>query len=236
MKNLVKKTVLYVALGLSVISCKSYQHSHRLVEVDRKQSVDATLQVDVEIVPDFTKRIKGQTKKRHKVEQLAKDEAYINAIIDNDVDVLVAPIYSVSKTKRIFFIFGGKAEATVYGYAGTYKMKSKESVKDETSVKKTPCGDDCFDKKLQDLTKLSKIDGVLSSEEQKVYKINQNCCGDGKNVEPLSLLTVTTNKSSLVDTYEKVLKVGAANNNPLSANLKLKKFKLPKFLSIFSKK
>ena len=234
MKNFVTKPVLYVALGLSVISCKSFQHTHRLVDVDRKQSVSAELQVDVEISPDFTKRIKGQSNKRHKAVQLAKDEAYYNAIIDNEVDVLVAPIYSVTKTKRILFVFGGKAEATVYGYAGTYKMKTKAE-KDEASVKKTPCGDDCFDKKLQDLTKLSKIDGVLSSEEQKVYKINQNCCGDGKNVEPLSLLTVTTNKSSLVDTYEKVLKVGTSNNNS-SVSLKLKKFKLPKFSSIFSKK
>jgi hypothetical protein len=234
MKNFVTKPVLYVALGLSVISCKSFQHTHRLVDVDRKQSVSAELQVDVEISPDFTKRIKGQSNKRHKAVQLAKDEAYYNAIIDNEVDVLVAPIYSVTKTKRILFVFGGKAEATVYGYAGTYKMKTKAE-KDEASVKKTPCGDDCFDKKLQDLTKLSKIDGVLSSEEQKVYKINQNCCGDGKNVEPLSLLTVTTNKSSLVDTYEKVLKVGSSNNNS-STSLKLKKFKFPKFSSIFSKK
>jgi len=234
MKNFVTKPVLYVALGLSVISCKSFQHTHRLVDVDRKQSVSAELQVDVEISPDFTKRIKGQSNKLHKAVQLAKDEAYYNAIIDNEVDVLVAPIYSVTKTKRILFVFGGKAEATVYGYAGTYKMKTKAE-KDEASVKKTPCGDDCFDKKLQDLTKLSKIDGVLSSEEQKVYKINQNCCGDGKNVEPLSLLTVTTNKSSLVDTYEKVLKVGTSNNNS-SVSLKLKKFKLPKFSSIFSKK
>ena len=39
---------------------------------------------------------------------------------------------------------------------------------------------DCFEEKLEDLTKLSKIDGILSSQEEKVYKINQTC-GDCKN-------------------------------------------------------
>ena len=73
----------------------------------------------------------------------------------------------------------------------------------------------------------------MSSNEEKVYKINQTC-GDCKNNEPLSLLTVTNNKSSLVDTYEKVLKVGSSSNSlssNLAGNLPLPslKVKLPKF-------
>jgi hypothetical protein len=70
------------------------------------------------------------------------------------------------------------------------------------------------------LKKLSKVDGVLSSEEQKVYKINSTC-GDCKSSEALSLLTVTTNKSSLVDVYEKVLNIGTGNktiSKPVSAS------------------
>lgn len=230
MKNFVTKPVLYVALGLSIISCKSYKHTHRLVEVERNKEVRAEMQVDVEIVPDFTKRIKGQTNQKHKSQQDAKDEAYFNAIIDNQVDVLVAPIYSVEKTSKILFFFGGKSSAIVHGYAGTYKTKPKVDDNAESNNKKTPCGDDCFDKKLQDLNKLAKIDGILSSQEEKVYKINQTC-GDCKNNEPLSLLTVTNNKASLVETYEKVLKVGTTENNFANLSISKSKFKLPKFFS-----
>jgi len=235
MKNFVTKPVLYVALGLSVISCKSYQHSHRLVEVDRKHSMDAELNVDVEIIPDFTKRIKGQSNKTHKTAGDAKDEAYFNAIVDNQIDVLIAPIYSVE-------VSSAGCEAVVHGYAGTYKVKSKvekqrppvsnESDQGSTGKGSTGKGSDsngpcefrdCFEEKLEDLTKLSKIDGILSSQEEKVYKINQTC-GDCKNNEPLSLLTVTNNKASLVDTYEKVLKVGTSNIGIPSMKVKLPKF------------
>jgi hypothetical protein len=225
MKNFVTKPVLYVALGLSVISCKSYQHSHRLVEVDRKHSMDAELNVDVEIIPDFTKRIKGQSNKTHKTAGDAKDEAYFNAIVDNQIDVLIAPIYSVE-------VSSAGCEAVVHGYAGTYKVKSKvekqrppvSNESDQGAKSKEPCEfRDCFEEKLEDLTKLSKIDGILSSQEEKVYKINQTC-GDCKNNEPLSLLTVTNNKASLVDTYEKVLKVGTSNIGMPSMKVKLPKF------------
>ena len=196
MNNLVKKSMLVVAVAASLSSCARYYHSYRNVEVAKTNPVDAKLQVDVAVSPDFSKRIRAQSTKNHwRNQEESKKEAYFNAIVENQIDVLIAPIYSV--TER-----GGFFDATVHGYAGYYKTLDKsESVSD-------------FDKKVEDLKKLSKVDGVLSSEEQKVYKINSTCCGDaGKATDPLSLLTVTTNKSSLVDIYEKVLNIGSGNKS-----------------------
>ena len=185
--------MLVVVVAASLSSCARYYHSYRKVDVSQKNSVNAKIQVDVAVTPDFSKRLRAQSTKNHRNQQAAKDEAYFNAIIENQIDVLISPIYSV--TER-----GGFCDATVHGYAGYYK-----------SVDKTDDDSD-FDKKVEDLKKLSKVDGVLASEEQKVYKINSTC-GDCKSSEALSLLTVTTNKSSLVDIYEKVLNIGTGNKS-----------------------
>lgn len=237
MVKFITKATLFLALGLGAISCKTYtyEHTHRIIEANKKNKFEATLNVDVTIIPDFTKRVKAQTTKAHRNVEDAKDEAYFNAITENQIDVLVAPIYSIEKASD------GRCTAVVHGYVGMYKMTlktPKNELEDQSNKKsdkseESDCADKCFDEKLKHLEKLSKIDGILSSNEEKVYKINQTC-GDCKNNEPLSLLTVTNNKSSLVDTYEKVLKVGSSSNSlssNLAGNLPLPslKVKLPKF-------
>ena len=67
------------------------------------------LTTPVFLTPDFSKKVKGSSTKKHTAEKSAKEEAYFNAIIDNNVDVLIDPIYSVTSTKKIlpfaFMIF-----------------------------------------------------------------------------------------------------------------------------------
>ncbi len=184
--------MLVVAVAASLSSCARYYHSYRNVEVNPAGPVSAKMQVDVAVSPDFSKRLRAQSTKNHwRNKEESMKEAYFNAIVENQIDVLISPIYSV--TER-----GGFFDATVHGYAGYYKTVDKSDAVTD------------FDKTVEDLKKLSKVDGVLSSEEQKVYKINSTC-GDCKSSEALSLLTVTTNKSSLVDVYEKVLNINNGN-------------------------
>ena len=186
--------MLVVVAAASLSSCARYYHSYRNVDVAQTSPVNAKMQVDVAVTPDFSKRLRAQSTKNHwRNKQSSMDEAYFNAIIENQIDVLISPIYSV--TER-----GGFFDATIHGYAGYYKTIDKSDAVSD------------FDKKVEDLKKLSKVDGVLASEEQKVYKINSTC-GDCKSSEALSLLTVTTNKSSLVDIYEKVLNIGSGNKS-----------------------
>ena len=186
-----KRLILSVfALGV-LASCKTYSHSSREIDLENKNVESNTFVVDVE--PNFSNRIKGSSTKKHKVEKLAKEEAYFNAVIDNNVDVLVDPIYSVTTTKKILLFFGGKSEATVHGYAGFYKNpRSLSKVKQEQ-----------FDAKISNLTSLSKIDGIQHETEEKTYTVNSTC-GDCKGNDPLTLIAITKNKQSLVEVYDQL--------------------------------
>ncbi len=189
MKTIFSKIIVASSFVLALTSCKTYSHSSRIVDISTQDVVADKFVVDVE--PNFSNRIKGSSTKKHKVEKSAKDEAYFNAIIDNNVDILVDPIYSVTSTKKILLIFGGKSEATVYGYAGFYKNpRSLTKVKQEE-----------FETKLSNLTSLSKIQGVQHEIEEKTYSVNSTC-GDCKGNDPLTLIAITKNKQSLVEVYD----------------------------------
>jgi hypothetical protein len=188
-----KRLVLSIfALG-ALASCKTYSHSSRDVGLESKNVQSNTFVVDVE--PNFSKRIKGSSNKKHKVEKSAKDEAYFNAILDNNVDIIVDPIYSITTTKKVFFIFGGKSEATVYGYAGFYKNPKIA----------TQATQDVLIQKMQDLDKLSKINGVLEETEEKTFSVKSKCA-DCKDKEPITLMSIIKNKTSLLDAYKKLNK------------------------------
>jgi len=72
MNNLVKKSMLVVAVAASLASCSSYEHSFRSIEVGQKNSVNAKFQVDVAVTPDFSKRLKGQSTKKSQINSSCK--------------------------------------------------------------------------------------------------------------------------------------------------------------------
>ena len=187
-----KRLILSIfALGV-LASCKTFSHSSRDIDLENRDVEANSFVVDVE--PNFSNRIKGSSTKKHKVEKSAKEEAYFNAVIENNVDVLVDPIYSVTTTKKILLFFGGKSEATVYGYAGFYKNPKIASEAKQADL----------NQKIKDIEKLSKIDGILEESEEKTFSAAK--CGDCKGKEPISLISIIKNKSSLVDVYKKLKK------------------------------
>ena len=191
MKTIISKVIIASTFVLALSSCKTYSHSSRIVDISTQDVVADKFVVDVE--PNFSKRIKGASTKKHKVEKLAKDEAYFNAIIDNNIDILVDPIYSVTTTKKFLLFFGGKSEATVHGYAGFYKNpRSLNKVKQEE-----------FDTKVANLTSISKIQGIQQETEEKTYTVNSTC-GDCKGNDPVTLIAITKNKQSLVQVYDEL--------------------------------
>jgi hypothetical protein len=72
--------------------------------------------VDVKI--DLNKKVQSSSSKRSSVE-LAKSEAYYKAITENNIDVVVDPIFEV-KTSDKFLFFGGRSTAKLNGFAGYY--------------------------------------------------------------------------------------------------------------------
>ena len=187
-----KKIILSIFMVGALVSCKTFSHSSRNIGLENKD-VKANTFV-LETVPDFSKKVKGSSTKKHTAEKSAKEEAYFNAIIDNNVDVLIDPIYSVTSTKKMLLFFGGKSQATVYGYAGFYKNpKSLKQVQQEE-----------LDQKVLDLEKLSEIKGLLDETEEKTNPVITKCT-ECKGVEA-STFSIKKNKSSLVDVYKKLKK------------------------------
>lgn len=183
-----KKIIIPAIAIIALSSCKSFSHSSRIIDVKNEDVVSTSYTATV--TADFSKRINGSSNKRHKSEASAKKEAYYNAIIENDIDVLVDPIYSVFSTKKILFLFGGKSQATVYGYAGNYsKIKSDQEIS-ETNHKQA----------IKDLKRLGKINNILDENQQKTTEVNS--CGDSKNNK--TLINSVKNKSSIVDIYQKL--------------------------------
>jgi hypothetical protein len=101
-------------------------NTHRTIVLQQTDVVPENFVAEIELGPEF-KVITATSNKRHKDIDLAKDEAYFNAIVDNQIDVLVDPIYTIKKRGRILFFFGGYAEAKVVGFAGYYKNVLPES-------------------------------------------------------------------------------------------------------------
>lgn len=75
-------------------------------------------EVVVDVKVDLNKKIQSASSKRSSVE-LAKSEAYYKAITENNIDIVVDPIFEV-RTSDKFLFFGGKSTAKLNGFAGYY--------------------------------------------------------------------------------------------------------------------
>jgi uncharacterized protein YjgD (DUF1641 family) len=227
MKNIVKYGFFGVGLLMTGMftSCSSYKHTHRLSQIPEKSVVIAD-KVGVELKVDENKVVQATSTKRHASPQDAKDEAYYNAIVNNNIHVLVDPIYKIQTSARILFI-GGKSTATVTGFAGYYQNpRSYKEIKDELEAEDTKAKQDAFDVAVKQMKQL-KDDGIIkqnttvSSSDSKTTNIDavgklQELSLNNLSVEAEYEVTKTTETSSLVDEYDAFLK---GVKNPSSVGL-----------------
>ncbi len=198
-----KIKLLFVAAiaiaALSSCSSTSYSHSYRMIEegLHNKTSVKIADNYEADLDIKFDAEIKGSTSKTHKNEKLAKQEAYYNAVINNGVHVLINPIYKVSQIGEDF-------DCEVVGFGAKYsnpRVAGSDVSSDDSGVE--------IDKKLAQLERFSKIEGVQAGLRQSSYAIDtrEGCCGDEKvgKYGDTHLLHATDNKSSLVDEYYKFI-------------------------------
>jgi len=141
-------------------SCNTYKHSYRLSNVPNNSLAVTPLVVDV--ATDFETKITASSDKKTVSVQDAKANAYFNAIQNNNIDVLVDPIYSVRIQRRLF---KSTASATVSGFAGNYVNTRALSALHQ----------EAFDAKLSSLEEFLKLDAIVN-EEMPTTIIN-NCCG-----------------------------------------------------------
>ena len=218
MKNLITYSFLgaIVFVSLMTSSCSSFKHSHRLSQIPEK-NIQIADKVGVELRIDENKVIQATSNKKHASPQDAKDEAYYNAIVNNNIHVLVDPIYKIQTTARIL-IFGGKSFATVTGFAGYYQNpRSYKEITDELEATAIKEKQEAFDLAAKQMKQL-KDDGVIkqsttiSSSDSKLTNLESLGKLEGLSLTtPLDLdveyeVTKTTETTSIVDEYEAFMK------------------------------
>jgi len=158
------KKYLLLALSFAALtSCSTYKHSYRLSEVPQNKIGVTSTVVDVET--DFERKIKASSDRPTTSVQDAKANAYFNAITDNEIDILVDPIYSVKVNRGLFRT---TAKAQVSGYAGTFvNPRSAADAKQEG-----------YDAKLAALEDFLEMKEIVN--EDKPTNIVTTCCGEGK--------------------------------------------------------
>lgn len=200
MKNKLLIVGAFALAALSSCSTSSYTHSYRMIEegLHKKTSVKIADNYEADLDINFNAEIKGSTSKTHKNDKLAKQEAYYNAVTNNGVHVLINPIYKVTQVGENF-------DCEVVGFGAKYsnpRVSGSDNSKDQNANT-----DDEMEKRLSQLERFSKIEGVQAGLRKSTYIVDtrEGCCGDEKvgKFGETNLLHATDNKSSLVDEYIK---------------------------------
>jgi hypothetical protein len=165
MKKNLKFLVFTISVSLFTVSCSTYKNSYRLTDVPDNKAIVTQIVVDVE--PDFTKRIKGESLPRRRSVTEAKNNAYYNAIKENNVDVLVDPIYEIKSTKGLF---GVRHKAFVTAFVGNYKNSRSLAVENQNN----------FNQNFENLKKFLTLDAITKEDSKSVYILNNaGGCGTG---------------------------------------------------------
>lgn len=205
MKTFCKYISISFGIVLITSSCTSYSHSYRLSNIN-ETDVSLADKIGVTMNIDIDKTIKA-TSNQHKSVKDAKDEAYFKAITENNISVLVDPIYSV-ETTSIFLNYGKKSRATVVGFAGYYvDPKPYKTTLAELEEEKIARKQQEFNRTLGNLDYLIK-NNVISSQNSETVTLACNDCGlscsdCSKSVVKGGLYEIvkTNNKSSIIDEY-----------------------------------
>lgn len=130
-----KKIILsFGALSL-LASCSTTSHTYRENAIADKHVIAGQVVVDTKL--DLKNKIEVLSSKRNTVNE-AIDEAYYKAINENNIDLVVDPIFEITTTDKILF-WGGKSTAKLTGFGAKYdNSRSKvEAIKDLKSIDTT---------------------------------------------------------------------------------------------------
>lgn len=177
-------------------SCSSFKSTSRISEI-KERDLSVTNKVAVDLNVDLNRVIRARSMKHSSV-QAAKDEAYYKAIVDNQIHVLVDPIYSVESTGK-FLIFGGKSTAEVIGYAGMYaNPRSVSEIEAAEAEAKIASDKADLDRAVKNYVSFSKLPDVTSSVT------TEKALSDGKGAPVV--MSKNVDKTTTMEEYMKLLK------------------------------
>lgn len=133
MKKIFIPFVVFVLVITS--ACSSTSYTYRSVDISKDDVIAQQVVVDLKL--DLKNKITTTSSKRNSVNE-AVEEAYYKAITENNIDVVVDPIFEVKSTDKILF-FGGKSTAKLTGFGAKYdNARNKlDAVKELKSIDTT---------------------------------------------------------------------------------------------------
>ena len=193
MKNFKITNVLFLTLAfasaLMLNSCSTYNHSWRVSNI-ADENIAITNKIAVDLNIDLAKICKGRSGYHQKVQD-AKDEAYYDAILSNEIHVLVDPIYSVETTKSIF---GKRSQAQVVGFAAYYKNpRSLKLITDAAAAEKIEKDNQKSQNAIRNFKTLASIGNLTGLKEIENYRLDDNC-------KPCTIFK-TENKTNSADEF-----------------------------------
>ena len=112
-----RKSLSILLFALMLASCSTSKYTYRDTVINNKSVLSNQLMVDTKV--DLSKKIQSSSSKRESPEA-AVEEAYFKAITENNIDVVIDPIFEVKTTDKFLF-FGGKSTAKLIGFGGKYE-------------------------------------------------------------------------------------------------------------------
>jgi len=199
-------SLLFVVL-LGISSCTTFRHTEsKIADPDRLNRIENNVELSANNNFAVDVRVElGQivtaTSERHVFASDARDEAYYNCILNNNIDVIVDPLYKRIK-KPFYFI--RKYRYEVRGYAGFYenlrdsRERALDDAKNELAFKKVKLEvdkldlesdklsfereDALFKVRGKNLNALAKIDpAARETKSSYVIETEDGCCSDNNN-------------------------------------------------------
>ena len=205
------KNLLIILCAFLVSSCTSYRftkqnfpsENSRTNGIANNVNLQANQSFSVDVKVDLGKIVTANSE-THENEEDAKNEAYYNCIINNDIDIVVDPIWKetvIEAPGPFRFIYKNQYQYEIRGYAGYYR-----NIQDAGDTKIQDAQDELALKKIQ--LELDKLD---FEKEDALFKVR------GKNLNAMSKMSpeARESKSSYMIETEK----GCCPNNNNNVNV-----------------
>ena len=201
------KKIIYTLLFTSFMtSCTFYKYTNqdtcepdRVNTISNNVSLTAKKDFAVDVRIDLDKIVTGVSQ-NHADENDARNEAYYNCIVENDIDLVIDPLFKkiTNEAPGIFKMFyKNQYRYEIRGYAGYYENprdagdETLQNLKDQLAIEQTQLEidkiayekeDALFRVRGKNLNTLAKI-SPSAKETKSSYMIEtvEGCCGENKN-------------------------------------------------------
>lgn len=200
------KKFIYVLISIVFTSCTSYRYTeqglpknNRVNSISNEVDLTARKHFSVDVSVNLDKIVIGSSE-THEDEDDARNEAYYNCIINNEIDIVVDPIWKetvIEAPGPFKFLYKNQYKYEIRGYAGYYENPTDagntaiQDAKDELALKKIQLElamldyekeDALFKVRGKNLNTMSKISPeATESKSSYLIETEKGCCPNNNN-------------------------------------------------------